>query len=351
MKISREFYIGVLVIIAIALLYLGANYLKGVNLFLKQQKFFAVYDNAAGLTASNPVILNGFKIGIVSDVHMHEDGSGRIVAEVVLNDSKLKIPDDTKLEIFDADLFGGKAIQIMLGNSTVLAENKDTLTSGISLGLTESIKQEIEPLKQKTSQLFSGVDSVITNLNNVLSGPQTKNLGDIFVSLKNTMENLEGTSSKLNGVIDSNTDNLSKIFDHVEAITANLETNNDMLTRAIKNATMITDSLAALNLSSTLKKVDGAFLDFNKLMSDISEGDGTLGKLIHTDSLHTELVTASHSLDLLLNDMRIHPKRYLSFSLINRGGDNAEFSKKELEQMRNEIDKAIIEKESKEGKQ
>jgi phospholipid/cholesterol/gamma-HCH transport system substrate-binding protein len=334
MKISREFYIGVLVIIAIALLYLGANYLKGVNLFLKQQKFFAVYDNAAGLTASNPVILNGFKIGIVSDVHMHEDGSGRIVAEVVLNDSKLKIPDDTKLEIFDADLFGGKA-----------------LTSGISLGLTESIKQEIEPLKQKTSQLFSGVDSVITNLNNVLSGPQTKNLGDIFVSLKNTMENLEGTSSKLNGVIDSNTDNLSKIFDHVEAITANLETNNDMLTRAIKNATMITDSLAALNLSSTLKKVDGALLDFNKLMSDISEGDGTLGKLIHTDSLHTELVTASHSLDLLLNDMRIHPKRYLSFSLINRGGDNAEFSKKELEQMRNEIDKAIIEKESKEGKQ
>lgn len=349
MKISREFYIGVLVVVSIAVLYMGVNYLKGVNLFLKQQKFYAVYENAAGLTASNPVILNGFKIGIVSDVHMHEDGSGRIVAEVVLNDSKLKIPNDTKLEIFDADLFGGKAIQIVLGKSTQLAENKDTLTSGISLGLTESIKQEIEPLKQKTSQLFSGVDSVITNLNNVLGGAQTRELGDIFVSLKNTMENLEGTSSKLNGVIDANTDNLTKIFDHVEAITSNLESNNEMLTKAIKNAAMITDSLAALNLSSTLARVDHALLDFNRLMTDVNEGNGTLGKLIHTDSLHTELVTASHSLDLLLNDMRIHPKRYLSFSLINRDGDKAEFSKKELEQMREEIDKAILEKEKKEG--
>jgi phospholipid/cholesterol/gamma-HCH transport system substrate-binding protein len=347
MKVSREFLIGVLVVIAIALLYLGVNYLKGVNLFLKQQKYYAVYENAAGLTASNPVILNGFKIGIVSDVHMHEDGSGRIVAEVVLNDHKLKVPKDTRLEIFDADLFGGKAIQILLGKSTDLAENKDTLASGISLGLTESIKQEIEPLKQKTSQLFSGVDSVITNLNNVLGGPQTKNLGDIFVSLKKTMENLEGTSSKLNGVIDANTDNLTKIFDNVESITANLDSNNEMLTKAIKNASLITDSLAALNLSSTLAKVDAALLDFNHLITNINNGDGTLGKLIHTDS---ELVTASHSLDLLLNDMRVHPKRYLSFSLINRQKDREEFSRKELEQMRDEIDKALQEKALKEGK-
>jgi phospholipid/cholesterol/gamma-HCH transport system substrate-binding protein len=350
MKISREFYIGVLVVISIALLYLGANYLKGVNLFLKQQKYYAVYENAAGLTSSNPVILNGFKIGIVSDVHMHDDGSGRIVAEVVLNDSKLKIPSDTKLEIFDADLFGGKAIQIVLGTSTTLAANKDTLTSGISLGLTESIKQEIEPLKQKTSQLFSGIDSVITNLNNVLGGAQTQNLGDIFISLKNTMENLEGTSMKLNGVIDANSDNLTSIFENVESISSNIKANNDMLTNAIKNVSLITDSLAKLNLTSTLAKVDKVLLDFSSITEDINSGQGSLGKLIQTDSLHTELVSASKSLDMLLNDMRIHPKRYLSFSIFNRNTDKQEFSKKELEQMRDEIDKAILEKEKKEGK-
>jgi phospholipid/cholesterol/gamma-HCH transport system substrate-binding protein len=345
MKISREFLIGVLVVISIALLYLGVNYLKGVNLFLKQQKYYAVFENAAGLTASNPVILNGFKIGIVSDVHMHESGNGTIVAEVVLNDSKLKIPNDTKLEIFDADLFGGKAIQIMLGKSTVLAENKDTLTSGISLGLTETIKNEIEPLKEKTSKLFAGVDSVINNLNNVLGGAQSEGLSSIFDDLKKTMSNLEQTTSSLNKTLDNHS--LDKIFGNVESITTNLKNNNESLSLAIKNAALITDSLAKLNLAGTLKKVDDALLGVNKLTAEINSGEGSLGKLIKTDSLHTELVNASHSLDLLLNDMRVNPKRYVSFSMFGKSQDKSEFSKKELEVMREEIDKAIESKQAK----
>ncbi|MFN0032778.1 MAG: MlaD family protein [Flavobacteriales bacterium] len=346
MKVSREFLIGVLVVIAIALLYLGVNYLKGVNLFLKQQKYYAVYENAAGLTASNPVILNGFKIGIVSDVHMNDNGDGTIVAEVILNDSKLFVPDDTKLEIKDADLFGGKAIEIILGKSPNKAENKDTLMSSISLGLTETIKQEIEPLKQKTSQLFSGVDSVISNLNNVLGGSNTEGLDDIFNSLKNTMTNLESTSGKLNTLLDNNTGKLDEIFSNVESISANLKANNETITEAIKNVAVMSDSLAKLNLAGTLSKVDKAMTDFSVITEKINNGQGTIGQLINNDSLHTELVNASHSLDLLLNDMRVHPMRYLSFSIFNRKGGNEEFSKKQLEKMRDEIDEAIKKKEA-----
>jgi phospholipid/cholesterol/gamma-HCH transport system substrate-binding protein len=350
MKISKEFLIGVLVVVAIALMYLGVNYLKGVNLFLKQQKFYAVYTNTAGLTASNPVILNGFKIGIVSDVHMNENGDGTIIAEVILNDSKLRIPDDTKLEIMDADLFGGKAIQIILGQSPSLAENKDTLLSSISMGLTESIKQEIEPLKQKTSQLFAGVDSVISNLNHVLGGSGTDDLGDIFGSLKVTMSNLENTSGNLNTLLDANSGRLTEIFKNVESISANINANNESLTNAIKNIELLTDSLAKIQLTSTILKVNSAMTNFNEITEKINSGQGTLGKLITTDTLHTELVSASHSLDILLDDIRKHPKRYLSFSLINRKKDGEEFSKQELEQMRDEIDKAILERDSKGGK-
>jgi phospholipid/cholesterol/gamma-HCH transport system substrate-binding protein len=348
MKVSREFLIGVLVVVAVSLLYIGVNYLKGVNLFLKQQKFYAKYTNAAGLTASNAVILNGFKIGIVKDVHMNENGDGTIIAEVVINDSKLKVPEDTRLEIFDADLFGGKAIQIILGKSSTLAQNKDTLAADISLGLTETIKQEIEPLKKKTSQLFAGVDSVINNLNLVLSSAQTGSIGDIFISLKTTMKNLEVTSTRLNTVIDGNSGKLTAIFDNVTSITENLKNNNAGLTNSIKNIELMTDSLAKLQLSSTLKKVDNALGDFNMITEKINSGKGTLGQLVNNDSLHTELVSASHSLDLLLNEMRIHPKKFLSFSLIERK-DKEEFSKKELEQMRLEIDEAIKKKEA-EGK-
>jgi phospholipid/cholesterol/gamma-HCH transport system substrate-binding protein len=338
MKVSREFLIGIVVIISLTLLYMGVNFLKGVNLFRKQQKYYAVFENAAGLVASNPVILNGFKIGIVKDVHMNDNGDGTIIAEVVINDSHLKIPDDTKLEIYDADLFGGKAIQILLGHSPSLAENKDTLASSISLGLTDAIKQEIEPLKLKTSKLFSGVDSLMNSLNNILGGGESQSLGDIFGSLKSTLANLEGTTAKMNILLEENNPKLASIFSNVESITSNLKDNNAALGAAIQNAKNFTDTLAALNLKQTMASVNSALADFNIILTSVKTGQGTLGKLITSDALHTELMTASQSLDLLLNDMRVHPKRYLSFSLIGKK-DNAEFSKKELEQINEEIEK------------
>ena len=345
MKVSREFLIGIVVVVSIALLYLGVSYLKGLNLLSSQETYYGVYSNIAGLTPSNSVVLNGYKIGIVKDVHLNPDGT--IVVETVLSASSLRIPKDTQLEIFDSDLFGSKAIRLILGTSEVLAVDGDTLVASVSMGLTESIKQEIEPLKKKTQQLFAGVDSVINNLNNVLGGAQVDNLGDIFVSLKNTMKDLESTAGTLNGIMADNSGKLDAIFSNVESITGNLKGSNESLSNAIRNAEMITDSLAKLNLKGTLEKVDAALLDFNKLVKSINEGDGTLSKLISTDSLHVELVDASHSLDLLLNDMRIHPKRYLSFSLVNRNKGDEPFSKKELEEMRDEIDKALLEKEKK----
>lgn len=338
MNIRREFLIGVLVVVSIVLLYFGLSYLKGVNLFQKQQKFYGVYDNAAGLQTSNAVILNGYKIGIVKAVHLHENGSGKIVVEVLLRDANLRIPSDTKLEIYDADLFGGKAIQLMLGSSNELALDKDTLETSISLGLAESVKQEIEPLKLKSTQLFASIDSLISNIRKVLNKEQTQDLTQVFDNLKNTISNLEKTSFELNDILAGNKGKIGAIFDNVNSISENLRSNNDALGNAIQNASLITDSLAQLNLSSTLRKVNEALEGVSKITTQINSGEGSLGKLIQSDSLHNEVVQASQSLDLLLNDMRLNPKRYLSFSVIGRKDDASEFSKKELEQLRLEID-------------
>lgn len=339
MKVSKEFIIGVVVVLTIAILYMGVNYLKGINLLSKQLKFYAVYENIAGLTASNAVVLNGYKIGIVSDVGMNPNGDGTVVVEVVLNDANLKVPADTQLEIFDADLFGGKGIRILLGDSTVLAAHKDTLRGTIALGLTETIKQEIEPLKQKTSDLFAGVDSVLSSLNGVLGSANDQDgLTSVFASLKKTMKNLESTTTNLDGLLAENSGKLSDIFTNVESITQNLKDNNANLTKAITNISTLSDTLARLELATTVLRVNKALEDFQGVMNKVNTGQGTLGQLVNNDSLHTELVNASHSLDLLLNDMRVNPKRYVSFSLIGRK-DKGELSKKELEQVREEVGK------------
>lgn len=338
MKARREFLIGVVVLASLVLLYFGLSYLKGVNLFEKQQKFYGVYTNAAGLQTSNPVILNGYKIGIVKSVHLHENGSGNIVVEVLLRDDNLRIPKDTKMEIYDADLFGGKAIQLLLGSSPELAANKDTLQTSLSLGLAESVKQEIEPLKQKSSQLFASVDSMITNIRRVLSSEQTQDLSSIFKDLKKTISNLEQTSSDLNSILSTNKGKISSIFHNVDAIAANLRANNEELTHVIQNASSITDTIAKLNLAATLNQVNRTLKEVNLIADQINKGEGTLGKMVKTDSLHTQVLQAAQSLDVLLNDIRLNPSHYVNFSLIERKDNTQEFSKRELEQLRQEID-------------
>jgi phospholipid/cholesterol/gamma-HCH transport system substrate-binding protein len=346
MKISKEFLIGTLVVASIAVLYMGVSYLKGVNVFNKQQRYFAIYHNVAGLVTSNPVVLNGYKIGIVKKVEMAESGDGSILVEVVIDDAKLRVPRDSKLEIYDADLFGSKAIQIILGVNPQLAENLDTLASSIQLGLTESLKQEIEPLKKKTSELFASVDSVLGNLNATFKTEGGGDISSIFTTLKKTLINLEQTTSKVNVLLDNNSGNIGSIMANVNSITDNLKKNNDRITNAVNNFSGISDSLAKMNLNTTLRKVDKAMGDFALITEKINSGKGTMGMLVNNDSLYHELNAASHSLDLLLNDMQKNPKRYVHFSVFGKK-DPQEFSKRELEQLREEIDQVIKEKEAK----
>jgi phospholipid/cholesterol/gamma-HCH transport system substrate-binding protein len=343
MKVSREFAIGVVVVIAIALLYLGVNYLKGINLFAKQQRFYAVYENVAGLVASNAVVLNGYKIGIVSQLDMHPSGDGRLVVEVLVNAGGLNIPLDTELRIYDADLFGGKAIQFVLGDSIVLAADKDTLSGSVDMGLTETIKKELEPLKQKTAELFGSVDSVLSNLNSVFASNSTRSIPAMFESLHNTLENLESSTSSLDGLLSANNQRITDIVSNVQSISSNLKNNNADLTRVITNFSSLSDTLARLQIGATMLKVDRALGNFESVMSKVNSGEGSLGLLVNSDSLHRELVSASGSLDLLLDDMRTHPKRYVSFSLIGRR-DSQRFSKAELEQLRDEINRMLTEK-------
>jgi len=343
MKVSKEFLIGVVVVIAIALLYLGINFLKGINLFARQQRFYAVYENVAGLVPSNPVVLNGYKIGIVSEMSMHPKGDGRLIVEVLVTGDGLVIPINTRLQIYDADLFGGKAIQLLLGDSSVLAQNRDTLQGVVNLGLQETIRKEFEPLKQKTSELFGSIDSVLTNLNSVFSSSSTKSIPNMFKSLQHTLDNLESSTTSIDGLLATNSQRISDIIANVNSISSNLKNNNEKLTRAIGNFSSISDTLARLQIGSTMLKVDKAMGNFEAMLNKINSGEGTLGMLISNDSLHHELVSASRSLDLLLDDMRVHPKRYVNFSLIGRK-DSQRFSKTQLEQLRDEVDAMLKER-------
>jgi phospholipid/cholesterol/gamma-HCH transport system substrate-binding protein len=342
-KARNEVVIGAVVIVILAVVYFGVSFLKGVNIFSTQTRYYAIYDEIGGLDVSSPVIINGFKIGIVKSIELESNGSGRLVVEVVLNNADVAVPKDSQLKIYDSDFFGGKAIQIVMGDSSVMANSRDTLIATVEKGLAETLKNEIDPIKQKSTQIFQSVDSVLATLQRTLNNSGAEGLPSLFSSLQRTMNNLEATSANLNVLIANNGGRVSEIISNAQSLTNTLKANNDRIDQAIKNITQFTDTLSRIRLTTTLYKVDQAMGHFESVMTKVNSGQGTLGKLVNNDSLHNELVNATHSLDLLLDDMRNHPKNYVGFSMFGRR-DTEKFSKTELEDMRKIIDQMIQEK-------
>ncbi|MEN9395426.1 MAG: hypothetical protein RL362_1647 [Bacteroidota bacterium] len=343
MKISREFWLGTLVVIVIAVIYFGVNYLKGINLFMKNRKLYSLYENVAGIDPSSPIVLNGYKIGQVRDVHIFEQDQSKIIIELSINDSHINIPKDSEFQIYESDLFGGKAIRLILGDSVVLAENKDTLSGSLALGLTESIKQEIEPLKAKTTELFAGIDSVITRLNQVFRDPRTKEIPELFANIQKTLRNLESSTSNFSTVMSKGGPALTEVLVNAQSISENLKNNNDRIAQVIQNFEQISDTLKRAQIGATIYKVNAAVGGLQKVVNDINAGKGSLGQLTQNDALHNQLLQASKSLDILIDDINKNPKKYLSFSVIGRKEDEG-FSKKELDEIRREISNMTLDK-------
>jgi phospholipid/cholesterol/gamma-HCH transport system substrate-binding protein len=178
------------------------------------------------------------------------------VVEVVVNDADVSVPKDSELKIYDSDFFGGKAIQIVLGDSSVMASTKDTLIASIEKGFAETLKNEIDPIKQKSAEIFQGVDSVLSSLQRTLNNSGAEGLPSLFSSLQRTMNNLEATSANLNILIANNSGRVSEIIGNAQALTNTLKANNERIDLAIKNITQFTDTLSRIRLTTTLYKDD-----------------------------------------------------------------------------------------------
>lgn len=343
MKISREFWLGTLVILVIAVVYFGINFLKGTNLFLKHKRYYSLYENVAGIAPSSPVVLNGYKIGQVKDVHIFEADQSKIVIELSINDEHVRIPKDSEFQIYESDLFGGKAVRLILGDSTLFAENKDTLMGSLALGLTESLKQEIEPLRAKTIELISGIDSAITQLNQVFKDPRTKEIPALFANIQRTLKNVESSTASFSQVMNQGGPHIVDILGSARSIAENLKNNNSRLSQVIQNFEQISDTLKRAQVGATIVKVNQAVTGLNQVVTDINAGKGSIGALMKSDELHVKLSNAATSLDVLLDDIQKNPKRYLSFSVVGRKEQDG-FSKKELEEIRKEINNINLDK-------
>ena len=332
MQKGREIKIGILVLLGGAVLVLGVNYLKGFNPLGGGRAFHAVYENIDGLAVSNPVVVNGFKVGQVASIGFASSGSGDLLVTFIIEQPNLRLSRDSKARIYSNDLFGTKAIELLAGRSLEFAEVGDTLQSEIEMGITEAVKMELIPLRQKTDQLIAGVDEILINLQTVFEDSATQGLPQAFESIQRTMQNLENTSATLDLTVSENRSALKGIVDNMEELTGFVNTQQGALSNALGNFSQISDSLADLQLSTTLRKADASITELNRLLEGLNNGEGSLGKLLQDDTLHNGLLATNKEVQNLINDLYLNPQRYVRVSVFGRK-ENRRMSEKELERL------------------
>lgn len=308
MKISNETKIGALTVISVAVLILGYSFLKGNDVFSNENKFYATYNSVDGLSVSKPVLVNGFPIGRVS--HMTLQADGRTLVEFKI-EPKYEIPKNTLAKLEGTDLLGSKAIVFELGDSKVMAEDKDTLRAYIKGGIAESL----QPVQKKAELIIGKMDSILSSVNNIMNPRFQKNVDRSFNSIANTLQSLEGTSKKVDNLVGVQSVHINNILANVESISGNLKNNSVYLTRTMANFNKVSDDIAASNIKQTLENANKAVADLQATIAKVNNGQGSLGLLLNDDKMYNNLKDASANLNQLLIDLKANPKRYVHFSV------------------------------------
>jgi len=296
LKISREVKTAILVISGILLFIFIFNYLKGENIFDPSRTFYAVYDNVEGLATSSPVTINGLTVGKVQEIGFTDDGSGKIKVKLLV-DSDFNFSINSKAELYEAGLIGGKAIAIIPAfDNAEDAKKGDYLGGIVKAGLTELVNQRLTPLQEKIETMMVSADSLLTNINSVFDVQTKANLKKSIAELSITIESFKNTSVSINDLITDNQEKLSSTLSNVDNISSNLS--------------KITDSIANANLGETIKSLQLTINNFDKILSSIEKGEGSIGKLLKDDTLYNNLKGASKEMEELLRDIKLHPKRY-----------------------------------------
>ncbi len=302
MKVSREIKTALLVIASILIFIWGYNFLKGKDLFSSYQNYYVVYDNVEGLSVSAPVTLNGLGVGKVNNISINPQG--KLIVEVQIK-TDFPISKSSLLQVYEPSFIGGKQIAIIpnLEDSNI-AKDGDTLKSGVRLGMLAKAGDQLAPIQNKVESTLTSADSLLTNFNTLLDKKNKENLSIVIAELTQTMKTLNSASKTLEKMLAANQQNIDQMMSNLNHTSANFAE--------------ISNSLTEADLGSVVKNLESTLANVNKMMSEMESGKGTLGKLMKDEALYNNLSAASKELELLLEDLRLNPTRYVNISVFGK---------------------------------
>ena len=319
MNISNETKVGSLTAISIVLLILGFNFLKGRNLTVKSMRFYAVFENIEGLTSSNAVVINGKQVGTVYSTDGGDD-MRKITVALTIN-QLINIPDNS-IAVITPSVLGVTSMEIRLGNSKVYKKEGDTLASIASKGMLADAFQKVDPVLLEVSNMIRSLDSVLVTVNSVFDTNTKNNIKSVMANLNNTTASLAISSASLQAILNTQSGALAKTLNNVSDITGTLKNSDKKIDQTLTNLETTTSKLSKLDLEKTLTTINSTISDLKNTIEKVNSDKGSIGLLINDPKLYNNLSATSNKLNLLLDDVRVHPKRYINVSVFGKKEKN-----------------------------
>ena len=307
MKLSYEIKTALLVMSGIFLFIVMINYLKSNDIFVSDRSFFAIYEDVEGVSTGTPVTISGFNVGSVQDISFFGDDAKLLLKFRVEND--FEFSSNSIAQIYETGLIGGKALAIIPVNGKNLAISGDTLQSDIAPGLTELVNDKLSPLQEKIESMVVSADSLLIAVNSVFDIETKQNLTTSIENFSATIQSAKKSVDVLEEVLGNNENRLNSII-----VNAN---------QSLKNFSNLSENFDELDL--VIENLSKSSTNINSITSEIKSGNGLVNKVVYDEVFVESLDQISSNINLLLEDLRMNPKRYVHFSLF--GKKNKTYSK------------------------
>jgi len=309
MKISNETKVGILTIVALTLLIVGFNFLKGKNVFNKEKHLYAVFSDLGSLRKSNGVKMKGLPVGVIYDyTEIDKNLSGIIVTITMKRD--VNIPKDSKATI-ESELLGNTYMNVAQGQSTEFLKDGDTIVTDRASSFLGDVKAQITPTLTSVRGAIDSLKIVLGGLNRLFDKDTKGNLSEII-------RNLKQTTGSLNRLLDAESGALAATLNNANSITGNLKKNNDSITATISSIKRAADKFSNLEVQPTLDTLQATIGELKTVLSKFNTNEGTLGLLMKDRKLYDQLNSLLLGVEILFDDIRVNPKRYTGSVIFNR---------------------------------
>lgn len=315
MKLSNEAKIGAIAVLSLAVLFFGYNYLRGKQLFGKGFSLYGNYGNIQGLQTANPITINGMQVGSVYAITSTKD-MNRIVVEMQI-DKEINIPKNS-IALIRNNPLGSPSIDIKMGDASVYLTDKDTLITDASGGIFDEMLKKVDPVLYEVRKAVTSLDTLVNNVNNTLDPRAKDDIAGTLNNMNAVTRQLIVTTANLNAMLNQQNGALARTLNNLSSVTGNLADQNGKINNVVSNLDKTTTTISQLELEQTLNNLNATVTDLKNTINKMTTNDGSLGLLLNDTRLYNNLASTGNKLNLLLDDFRTNPKRYVNISVFGR---------------------------------